>query len=321
MPPQPGGPVPHVTIAILSYDGRELLEMALPHVFAQTHPSFEALVVDNGSSDGTAAWLHDTWPTVRVVALPENVGVTAALNVCIAESRGELVLLLNNDVELAPDALTLLVQALAEHPDAGSAAPKLLDFARREILDGAGDVLTRSGFPGRRGHGERDRGQYDRAEEVFGACGGAALYRRSAFDRVGDFDADFFAFYEDTDWALRARLAGFGCRYVPSAVAYHMGSATLGSDPSDFTRFHQWRNGPWLLFKGLPASLLVRQAPRLLVGQLVHLLAAVRARRLRLWLRAWGQVLRGLPALAAKRRAAQALRTVSARQLEAVLGE
>jgi hypothetical protein len=312
--------VPLLTIAILSYDGRELLEMALPHVFDQTHPNVDVLVVDNGSSDGTAAWLRESWPAVRVVELPENVGVTAALNVCVAESGGELVMLLNNDVELAPDTVSLLVAALDEHPGAGSAVPKLLDFKRRDVLDGAGDVLSRLGFPGRRGHGERDQGQYDMPEDVFGACGGAAVYRRSAFERVGEFDADFFAFYEDTDWALRARIAGYGCRYVPQALAYHMGSATLGSDPNDFSRLHMWRNGPWLLLKGLPAGVLLRNAPSLVAGQLYHLLTAVRARRLRLWLRAWGQALGALPSVLAKRRAAQALRTVSRRELEDSLG-
>jgi GT2 family glycosyltransferase len=247
-----------VTLAVLSYDGRQLLEMSLPAIFEQTYRDFEVLVLDNGSSDGTADWLREQWPQVRVVALPQNVGVTAALNVCVTEARGAFVMLLNNDVELTSTCLQSLVESLVEHPEAGSAAPKLLDFKDRGVLDGAGDILTWAGFPGRRGHGERDSGQYDRPQEIFGACGGAALYRRSAFDLVGLFDADFFAFYEDTDWALRAQLAGLSCRYVPSAVAFHMGSATLGSDPSDFSRLHQWRNGPWMLLKGLPVSVLLR---------------------------------------------------------------
>jgi GT2 family glycosyltransferase len=305
-----------VTVAILSYDGKHLLDGALRSLFAQRYRDFEVLVVDNGSRDGTAAWLSERWPAVRVIGLGENIGVTAALNVCVEESVGELVMLLNNDVEVDPGCLGALVGALDDHPAAGSAAPKLLDYHDRGVLDGAGDIFTWAGFPGRRGHGEPDRGQYDTPQEIFGACGGAALYRRDAFDRVGRFDEDFFAFYEDADWSLRAQLAGLGCRYVPAATVYHMGSATLGREPNDFTRLHQWRNGVWLILKDMPAHQLVRHAPRLLYGQLSHLRTALHAGRLRLWIAAWGQAIGGLPGVLAKRRAVQARRTVSVRELE-----
>jgi GT2 family glycosyltransferase len=97
-------------------------------------------------------------------------------------------------------------------------------------------------------------------------CGGAAVYRRTALDDVGLFDADFGAFCEDTDWALRAQLAGFDCRYVPSAVVFHMGSATLGAGLTDFTRYRLWRNTVWMLVKGMPASVALRHGHRLLRG-------------------------------------------------------
>ena len=227
---------PSITAAVLSYDGRHLLEGLLPTLAAQTVAGLRIVVVDNGSSDGTADWLRSEWPDVAVVALPQNVGVTAALNHCVrAASDSELIALLNNDTELEPDCLAQLAAALEAHPGAGSAAPKLLDFHDRSVLDGAGDAFVWRGSATRRGHGERDSGQYDHPEEVFGACGGAALYRRSAFDRVGLFDESYFAFYEDVDWNLRAQLAGLGCRYVPAAVVYHMGSATIGAG---LTRLH-----------------------------------------------------------------------------------
>jgi GT2 family glycosyltransferase len=305
---------------VLSYDGRHLLEVILPSLARQRFRDFEVVVVDNGSRDGTPEWLAEHWPQVQGVRLPENIGVTAALNVCARSGRGELVGLFNNDLELEPDCLGELVAALAEHPQAGWAGAKLLDFQRREILDGAGDVFTWAATGGRRGHGEADRGQYDRPRAIFGACGGAAVYRRSVLASVGEFDEDFFAFYEDVDWNLRAQLAGFSCRYVPSAVVYHMGSATIGRGLSDFTRYHLWRNTLWIIAKDLPAGAIARHAHQLALGQLLNLAVAVRDRKLSIWLRVWRDGLRGLPRMVGKRRKVQARRRIDLRELEAIVG-
>jgi GT2 family glycosyltransferase len=254
-----------------------------------------------------------------VISLPENLGVTAALNVCARAGGGELLALFNNDIELDPDCLGELVGALDAHPQAGWAAGKLRDFQRRELLDGAGDVFTWAATGGRRGHGEPDRGQYDAPGEVFGACGGAALYRRSVLRLVGDFDEDFFAFYEDVDWNLRAQLAGFSCRYVPSAVAYHMGSATIGRGLSDFTRYHLWRNRLWIVAKDLPLGAIVRHSPELALGQLENLAMALRAGKLDIWLRVWLDALRGLPRMLRKRRHVQASRRITLHALDALV--
>jgi GT2 family glycosyltransferase len=312
---------PRLTVAILSYDGRHLLEVILPSLARQRYRDFEVVVVDNGSHDDTVQWLAQGWPQAQVISLPDNVGVTAALNVCARAGEGELLALFNNDVELDPDCLGELVGALDTHPRAGWAAGKLRDFQRRELLDGAGDVFTWAATGGRRGHGELDRGQYDAPGEVFGACGGAALYRRSVLRAVGDFDEDFFAFYEDVDWNLRAQLAGFSCRYVPSALAYHMGSATIGRGLSDFTRYHLWRNRLWIIAKDLPLGAIVRHLPQLLLGQLENLVVALRARKLEIWLRVWRDALRGLPRMLRKRRRVQASRRITLRALDALVGE
>jgi GT2 family glycosyltransferase len=310
---------PRLTVAILSYDGRHLLEVILPSLARQHYRDFEVVVVDNGSRDDTVQWLAQSWPQVQVISLPENVGVTAALNVCAHAGEGELLALFNNDIELDPDCLGELAGALEAHPQAGWAAGKLRDFQRRELLDGAGDVFTWAATGGRRGNGELDRGQYDAPGEVFGACGGAALYRRSVLRLVGDFDEDFFAFYEDVDWNLRAQLAGFSCRYVASALAYHMGSATIGRGMSDFTRYHLWRNQLWIVAKDLPLGAIVRHSPELLLGQLENLAMALRARKLDIWLRVWRDALLGLPRMLRKRRDVQASRRISLHTLNAVV--
>jgi GT2 family glycosyltransferase len=312
---------PTLTAVVLNFNGRALLEGLLPSLAAQRLTDMRVVVVDNGSGDDSAAWLASEWPEVEVVRLAQNVGVTRALNVCLDAADGEFVALLNNDLELDAACLSELVAALRAHPEAASAGGKLLDFHQRQVIDGAGDVFTWRGSGHRRGHGETDRGQYERPRAIFGACGGAAVYRRSALRDVGPFDGDFYAFFEDVDWSLRAQLAGYQCRYVPSAIAYHMGSATIGRGLSDFTRYQLWRNGIWLVAKGLPARVLARHAHQLAFGQALNLAVAVRDRKLGIWWRSSRDALRAMPATWRKRRLVQGSRRVSARELEARLAE
>jgi GT2 family glycosyltransferase len=311
---------PAVTVAILTYNGVELLDTVLASLARQSYGDSRTVVIDNGSTDGTGAWLAERWPDVVLVSLPENVGVTAGLNRCLAAAAGsEFVLLLNNDVELEPDCLEELLGALVTDAQAGVAQAKLLDFSRRELLDGTGDSYSWAGVAHRRGQGEFDEGQYDELQDVFGACGAAAMYRRSALVEVGGFDERFFAICEDVDWSFRARLAGYSCRYVPTAVVYHIGSASLGPRVSEFTLYHNWRNQIWVIAKNYPAASLLRHLPDLLMGVAASVYVAVRHRCPGVLLRAWRDALRGLPRVLEQRRPIQAGRRASTRQLEDVI--
>lgn len=307
-----------LSVAVLNYNGKELLEAMLASLARQSLDSFALVVVDNGSTDGSPDYVRERWPEVELIELMPNRGVTPALNVALEAMSSELVGLFNNDMELEPDCLAQLIAALDAHPEAGSATPKMLDFFDRHTLDGAGDLLNWRGGGGRRGHGSPDAGQYDEPQEVFAACGGAAVYRRRALDAVGLLDEAYFAYYEDLDWAFRAQLAGFRCRYVPSAVLYHRGSATLGRELGDFNAYHLWRNPIWLVAKCYPVTALARHAPQLMRGQAGNLWTAVRERKLRVWARAIADALCGLPAALRKRRAVQRARVIGHAELEAL---
>ncbi|HUR86505.1 MAG TPA: glycosyltransferase family 2 protein [Solirubrobacteraceae bacterium] len=304
-----------VTLVVLSYNGRDLLAATLASVLSQAGT---ALVVDNGSDDGTAGWLRATWPQVRVLELPENVGVAAALNRAIAATSTEFVALLNNDVELAPGWLDPLLATLVAHPEAASATGKLLRYDDRERLDAAGDVLLRSAAVINRGAGELDRGQYDRPEAVFGACAGAALYRRAAFDTVGPFDETYFAYLEDVDWSMRAQLAGFAARYEPAAVGFHMGGATTRRKPGFYGRL-QRRNQLLLVAKTFPAGTLARHGWRIAGTQLVSLASSAREGELRSHASALGEAARMLPAALRRRRALQRRRRAPVREVERMM--
>jgi GT2 family glycosyltransferase len=309
---------PRLTVTMPNYNGRALLECMLASLQAQTYRDFTTVVVDDGSSDDSLSFLEEHWPQVRVVRLSGRRGVTAAMNACLLAAETELVALFNNDMELDPECLAELVAELDRHPAVGSTTPKMLDFTERDVFDGAGDLLNWRGGGQRRGHGIKDTGQYDRPEEIFGPCGGAALFRRSALDLVGGFDELYFAYYEDVDWAFRAQLAGVGCRYVPAAVLYHRGSATLGRGMTDSNCYQLWRNPLWLIAKCYPRATLLRHAPEILRGQLGNLYVALRQRKLGIWVRAMRDGLRGLPAALGRRRAVQRTRVIELARLESV---
>jgi GT2 family glycosyltransferase len=309
---------PLVTAIVLNYNGAHLLEIVIPSLERQTYPRLSVMVVDDCSTDRSAALVRERWPHVRLVESPENVGVAKALNLGVRESGTAQVALLNNDVELEPTWLEELVSALSRDPEAASASGKLLRFDRRDVIDAAGDGMRWSSAAFSRGSGERDRGQYERPEHVFGACAGAALYRRSAFDDVGLFDEDFFAYLEDVDWSLRAQLRGHRSLYVPTAIAYHMRGATTGTAQRRF-RMMQRRNQLWLVLKDYPLHALARRAPAIALLNVGLAVQDARQGVLGSTLRGWWAAFAGFPHILRKRRAVQRGRRVDLARLDEVV--
>ena len=309
-----------MTVVVPNWNGERFLRTCLGSLGRQSFEDFETVLVDNGSTDGSVAIASRDFPEVRVLPLPENRGFSAAVNAGIRSSDAELVALLNNDTETDPGWLEALVGAAEAYPEAGFFASKLVDFEDRSILDGAGDVLRRSGLPYRLGHGEPDLGQYDKSAFVFGACAGAALYRRSMLDEVGLFDEDFFANCEDGDLSFRAQLAGYRCLYVAGSVVYHMGSATFGKRSPTSTRLGT-RNSLCLLVKNLPTRLVVRFLPFVVAGQLTRLIVTASTSTLVAHLEGLAGALRLLPLMLRKRREVQKRRQVSVEYIRALLKE
>jgi GT2 family glycosyltransferase len=313
---------PRVTVAILNYNGRALLEIILPSLAAQEYRDFHAVVVDNCSTDDSLSYLQEHWPDVRVVRTgTENIGVAAALNVALRAAGTELVALLNNDIELDPRWLAEIVAAMDRHPEASTVSCKLRSYWRRQELDGAGDIFQRDGTATRRGHGQLDEGQYDEETFVFAPTAGAALYRASALADVGGFDESFWAYYEDVDWGLRAQLRGHRCRYVPSAVAYHMGSATTGGDRNEFYLLLHRRNLLGVLVKDLPLGFLVLNAPWIGYTHLQLLRASARDGLLRVHARAVLGLLRQAPGWLRARRQIQRNRRIGGAELTRLVRE
>jgi hypothetical protein len=286
-----------ISVVVPNWNGRRWLPGCLAALAAQERTADEIIVVDNGSRDGSLEYLRDQHPEVRVVALSDNTGFAHAANLGLRVAAGELAALVNTDVELAPDWVARAAAALEADSRAASVACKMLSRRDPRVVDDAGDVLRRDGVCEQRGRLGPDDGRWDPPGEVFGACGGAALYRRSVVLDAGGFHEPYFAYLEDVDLALRLRLAGWTCRYEP-AVALHAAQGTSDALPGG-APFLATRNTLVLVARFWPARWLGLVAYRQL-GWAWH---ALRERRLRWHLRALAAAVPMLPAALRERRA------------------
>jgi GT2 family glycosyltransferase len=245
---------PTISVVIPNFNGRALLADCLASLERQTFTGFEVIVVDNGSTDGSAEETRRRYPWVaRVVENSANLGFAKACNQGIEAARGQYIALLNNDTEAHPAWLAELARTAEGNPDTGMFATKTLFFDRRDVIDTAGHLIYPDGLNRGRGRLEIDSGQYDRLTDVFFPSGAAALYRRAMLDEIGLFDEHHFAYGDDTDLGIRGRLAGWKCLFVPGAMVYHRYSMTTG-EYSPAKVFLVERNRIWIAWKYFPAG-------------------------------------------------------------------
>ena len=285
-----------VTVAILNYNGEEMLGRFLPSVL-QNSPGARIVVADNASTDGSVAFMKEHFPGVELVLLDRNYGFAEGYNRVIEHIGTEYVLLLNSDVEVTPGWLEPLMAALDADENVVACQPKVLDYKRKshfEYAGAAGGFIDRYGYPFCRGRifdtVEEDKGQYDTVADIFWATGAALLIRTAAYRDAGGLDGRFFAHMEEIDlcWRLRARGHRIVC--VPDSTVYHVGGATLsvGNPRKSYLNF---RNNLLMLYKNLPSNELCRvMAVRCVLdyvaalkfalgGSWAHCRAVVRARR------------------------------------------
>jgi len=258
-----------ISIVVLNYNGRRYLDDCLSSLAAQTFRDFEVIVVDNASKDGSVEHIKANFPWVRLVINKENLGFAGGTNSGIRASEGELILTFNNDARADSRLLEHLQKPMSDPNMADSkvgvcAAKMLLADGR---INSTGICLSRSGAAWDRGMFEPDLGQYEAQEEVFGACAGAALYRKEMLNEIGLFDEDFFLYMEDVDLAFRARLAGWSCIYVPKAKVFHHHGGTAGAG-SDLSVYYGNRNVIWYVVKDFPTRLLITSLPFILARNL-----------------------------------------------------
>ena len=260
-PPSEGsGDDPAVSVVIVNWNGERFLCRCLDAVLAQTLPNVEVIVVDNASTDDSLDLVRERYAgRVRIVALDQNTGYSGGANAGFAVGRGEYFALLNNDAFPEPEWLAEMVRAAGEDDDIGMVACKTISEGDQRVIDTAGQVIYGDCISRGRGRLERDRGQYDRIEEVIFPSGSACLIRRDLIADIGPMDGRYWMFMEDSDLGLRARLAGWRCVYTPKARVRHLYSATAGAY-SPMKAYHIERNHVWVCVKVLPAPLLAKAA-------------------------------------------------------------
>lgn len=295
-----------VVAVVPSWNSADLLPRCLESLAAQSAP-VEVLVVDNGSGDGTLAYLEREG--VRHISLPQNVGFSAAVNLGAQHAGAAAILSLNADTVLEPGCVEALRAALEADPSLGGVQPRILQLegeagdpdSPATRLYSAGQALTRDGRALELRAGEAQGAVPPNPEEVFGVCGAACLLRRELFDRLGGYDERYFAFYEDVDLNVRARIAGWDFAYVPAAAVWHLGNASWQAGfakPSAENARLVARNRLATQAKFMP----IRALPRIAAVELGSLARAAWQRRLWATLRGKLSVIPWLPALLAERR-------------------
>jgi GT2 family glycosyltransferase len=318
-------PQPLLSVIIPSWNGKHFLGECIDSLKEQTFRDFETILVDNGSTDGSVEFAEKRYGDfIQIIRNKKNLGFTGGNNVGIQAARGRYIVLLNNDTWAAPTWLEELAKATSLECPIGMWASKLYSYNRRNQIEAVGELIYLDGLCRSRGQYEQEQGQYDEIEEIFFPPGCGGMYRKVVFEEIGLFDEDFFAYADDAEIGIRARLAGWKCVYVPKAVLYHKSSGSTGQY-SPLKAFYVERNRLWITIKYFPFPLLFlsifftfyRFAFQA-YGALTHRGAAGRfteiycpSKLILILLKAYGSGIHLLPRMVKKRKRLRSLRKVS----------
>ncbi len=250
-------------IVILNWNGIGYLKIFLEVAVKNSSSDNTVLfVADNGSSDGSADWVEENFPAVKLIRLDKNHGFAGGYNIALQQIDVEYFILLNTDIEVTPGWTEPLISFMENNRDAAACQPKILSWHKKhcfEYAGAAGGYIDKYGYPFCRGrifnYVERDSGQYDSDKDIFWSSGACMIVRVDAWKKCSGFDADFFAHMEEIDLCWRFHKAGYRVCYIHEPVVYHVGGGVLQYD-SPFKTYLNFRNNLFLLYKNLPQGTL-----------------------------------------------------------------
>lgn len=307
-----------IDVIIPNWNGKRHLQDCLDSLRRQSFKLFTVIIVDNGSADDSVDFIRSQYPEVKVIVLDENKGFAGGVNEGIRRSDAELIFLLNNDTIVDPNCLQELSGAAAKYPDINYFATKMLFRNSPGVINAAGDSFGIDGQARNIGIRDFDDGRYDQVAEVFGACAGAALYRKTFFQDVGLFDEEFFLIMEDVDIDFRGQLKGHRCFYIPTAVVHHVHSASIVKH-SPLQIYHGARNALFVLVKHMPSKLLLKYSRKIIRQRSRMLLDSIFQDQTRPWIRAEFAFLRNAFDMAFKRMSIQRERRVTTEYVNSIL--
>jgi GT2 family glycosyltransferase len=257
-----------VSIIILNYNGNEFLENCIESIFRETKQKYELIIVDNNSPDKSGEKFSKKYESCKFILNKKNLGVSEGLNIGIRNSNGTHIVLLNNDLIVAPKWLDYLFEAYEEKGN-GLYQPKFLKMKDKNIIDSAGNLISIFGFGFSREKGRKDNFQYNTIEEIGFAAGTCLFCSKEIFDKIGLFDEKLFAYNEDLDLGWRARLLNYKSYFVPKSIVYHHGSAQWKWSGE---KFYLLERNRWIvLLSNYSIKTILKLLPSLLIIEFVLL--------------------------------------------------
>lgn len=308
-----------VSVIIINWNRKQLLYHCLKSLKNQTYKNHEIIVVDNGSTDGSVDFIRSYFKDIKLIVFPENRGFASGNNAGLKLAQGSFVALINNDVEAHEKWLEELCNALQHNPEVGFVSSKILFFEKKDTIDAVGNMFSVVGIGEKRGWMDKDCERFNKPAKIFGACAGAAMYRRKMLEELGGFDEDFSpAYYEDIDLDFRAQLKGYQCLYIPTALVYHRVTSTIGLYSPEHIYLCN-RNLTYVIIKNIPTELLLKYLPKMLIYLIVSVLYHYLKCRGNAYFFGRVTALKKLPAMLKKRKAIQNSRVVSNKYIDSIL--
>jgi len=311
-------PQPLISVIVVNWNGRALLEECLHSLEKQTFKDFEIILVDNGSSDDSAEWVRSHYPLVKLLALKTNTGFSAGNNAGLGLARGEFIALLNNDTKVEPGWLEALYQCIRADERIAACDSMVLYYDQPGLIWSAGGIYTIAGSVSPRRYQQPDNGPGQGPQDVFIAVACAALYRKKVIQEIGFFDETYFNGYEDVDWSFRAHLFGYRIVNVPAARVYHKVSSTQIHNSPGFV-YNGQRNVSATFIKNMPGRLFFKYLPLHLAYVLGSFWYFLKVGQSGAFIRAKCSLIRQISLLISQRNALQARKTISPDAIDGLL--
>ena len=248
-----------VSVVILNWNGKSLLEQFLPYLLKYTNSDFaDIIVADNDSSDDSLSFIKTNYPSIKIIELDQNFGFAEGYNIALSKIDSEYFVLLNSDVEVSPNWLKPLIETLDNDSNIAAVQPKIRSQRNKSFFEyagAAGGFIDKYGYPFCRGrifdYLEKDTDQYNNIIDIFWASGACLVIRSNLYFEVGGLDKSFFAHMEEIDLCCRLNARGYRLQCIPSSIVFHVGGATLAENSPRKT-FLNFRNNLLMLYKNLP---------------------------------------------------------------------